>query len=261
MKFIKTDKNKIINEFRMQLYKTFTTAIDSMWEALYIASSQTYLIEKDAEKIGYCCIDEEKSLTQIFLNKEHLHQMQNAIQLLIEDKLISSAKLSSIEPVSFNACLFHSKSLENNTFCFQHSNGVSENIFSIELKQASKKEINEIKEFYKTQVGFDDNFGYTENLVQRKELFVVRENHMLIGTGECRLSVSQSEFADVGVAVSTDFRKKGYATQILQQLVKKAQQVNRQPICSTTIDNIASKRAIEKAEFYCSHIIFKINFS
>ena len=51
MNFIKTDITNNINEFRKELYKTFKAPLDSMWQDLYIASSQVYLIENETKNI------------------------------------------------------------------------------------------------------------------------------------------------------------------------------------------------------------------
>lgn len=260
MNFIKTDNTVVIDEFRKELYQQFTAAIDGMWEALYIASAQTYTIENAKQNIGYCCIDDQKSLIQIFLCDESKYLMDNVIGSLIESKLVSSAKLSSIEPVSFNACLSYSKSIQKNTLCFQYSNRQLEKEPSETLKLASKEDIPLIKMFFKHQINFDDNFGYTENLVSRKELYMIKDSETIIATGECRLSDSQLDIADIGVVVNNNHQKRGIGSKVLYQLAKKAQEVKRHPICSTTNDNIASQKAIEKAGFYCSHIIFDLKF-
>jgi len=260
MKFIKTDVTPAIHEFRSELYRRFSAPIDGMWEKLFIASSQHYLIINEGQNIGYCCIDDKNSLNQLYLCSESNYLMDRVVQTLVELKLISSAKLSSIEPVSFNACLANSKSVQINTFCFQHLNSPLEREFTLNVELVSKENTQAVRVFLKDQIGFDDNFGYVENLVKRKEQYMIRESGIIIATGECRLSDSQVGFADIGVVVNKDFQSKGLGTQVLQQLVKRAQQANRMPICSTTYDNIASKKAIEKAGFYCSHIIFDIEF-
>ncbi|WP_242067876.1 hypothetical protein [Cyclobacterium marinum] len=69
MNFIKTDITETIDNLRSQLYKSLKAPIDAMWEQLYIGSSQHYLIEEN-ETLGYCCINEAGSLTQIFLAKK-----------------------------------------------------------------------------------------------------------------------------------------------------------------------------------------------
>ena len=260
MKFTQIDNNETIARLRVELYKKLSAPIDAMWEQLYIASAQHYTIEKDSKTIGYCCIDEAKSLKQIFLIDNCTNLMMPTIKALIDEKLICKASLSANEPISFNACLFYSKSMHTNTFCFEYSNRVLENGTNLPIVSVAEKDIPAVKDFFKNQIGFDDTFGYTENLIQRKELYFVKEDDAIVATSECRWSDSQVKFADLGVIVNKDYQGKGLATQVLKQQVKRVLKANRKPICSTTLDNIASKKAIEKAGFYCSNIIFDLNF-
>jgi len=261
MKFVKTKNNETINNYRVKLYSKLVAPVDAMWEQLYIGSSQHFLIENNSVEIGYCCIDGEKNLKQIFLLNDFNYLMINTIKHLIDEELIISASLSSNEPISFNACLFHSKSLKTNTFCFEYADCSLKNEPEMHLKHVTKEDIPDVKTFFKNQIGFDDTFGYTENLVQRKELYLVKENDTLIATSECRISESQLEIADLGIIVNKEHQGKGIGTQLLKQQAIRAQKVNRKPICSTTLDNIASKKAIERAGFYCSNIIFDISFA
>ncbi|TJY33490.1 GNAT family N-acetyltransferase [Pontimicrobium aquaticum] len=260
MHFLKTDSNSI-SQLRTQLYKSFVAPLDSMWQDLYIASSQAYTIEKDSQNIGYCCVDDKSALLQLFLNSNNRHLMRVVVKNLIDLKLIISASLSSIEPVSFNACLFHSKSITTNTLCYEHSNKIINDKNMLHVELVTPEYSSAIRSYYKEHVGFDDTFGYVDNLVSRKELYMILENDTIVVTGECRLSDTQINFSDIGVAVNKDFRKQGLATRMLKELAKKAIEQNRNPICSTTIDNIGSQKAIEKAGFYCSNIIFDINFN
>ena len=261
MNFTKTENNENINKYRAELYTKLVAPIDAMWEQLYIGSSQHYLIDNDSNTIGYCSIDDEKSLKQIFLIDDFNYQMSNTIKSLIDKELITSASLSSNEPVSFNACLLHSNAIKTNTICFEYSDRPVGNEPEMNVKCVSQGDISDVKAFFKNQIGFDDTFGYTENLVQRKELYLVREDDTIIATSECRISDSQQEIADIGIIVNKEYQGKGIATKILKQQAKRAQKVNRKPICSTTKDNIASKKAIEKAGFYCSNIIFDISLT
>ena len=260
MKFTKTDITDTINSLRSQLYQELTAPIDAMWEILYIGSSQHYLIEDDNRTIGYCCINEEKCLTQIFIIKDYLALMEKVIKELISTDIIKSASLSSNEPVAFNSCLFHSKSVKTNTFCFEHLNQKIEVDTNINIELVATDDIPSVKEFLKEQVDMDDTFGYTENLVARKEIFMLKESNIIIATTECRMSDSQPEIADLGIIVNRDFQGKGLATQIMKMQVNRVLEAGRKPICSTTLDNIASRKAIEKSGFYCSNVIFDIIF-
>ncbi|MDY8136242.1 GNAT family N-acetyltransferase [Aquimarina sp. 2201CG5-10] len=261
MNFRITENEDDIKHLRTQLYLQLTAPIDAMWELLYIGSSKNYIIEKNDETIGYCCIDNDKNLLQLFLLKEYNVHVDLTIKSLIESKLINSARLSSNEPKVFNSCLLHSKSIEPNTYCFQHSNIIKKTDTSIDLKLVSENNISKIKSFLKEQIGMDDTFGYTENLVNRKEIYMLEESGEIIATSECRWSDTQLDIADLGVIVHKKHQGKGIATQILQLQAQRVLQSNKKPICSTTTDNIGSKKAIEKAGFYCSNIIFDIRFN
>lgn len=259
MKFIKTNHGRVIHKLRSDLYARFMAPLDAMWESLYIASAQPYLIEELDQPIGFCCIDEEDSLLQIYLVEAYNHLMHRTIKSLIDSGLITSAKLSSIEPISFNACLTISKSIQTNTLCFHYS-GQPMKHEPLNIVPVHEGDIPEVRTFLKEQIGFDDTFGYTANLVTRQELFMIKEKGDLMATSERRMSDSQPGFADLGVIVNRKYQGRGLATRVLNQQAENVLKLNRRPICSTTHDNVASQKAIEKAGFYCAHIIFDIQF-
>ena len=203
----------------------------------------------------------EKCLVQIFLLEEFNSKMEHVINALIESKLIASANLSSNEPISFNTCLALAKSIKANTLCFEHSNITGNIESSWNLSLVTTDYIPSVKAFFKEQVGMDDTFGYTENLVSRKEIFMVKEKDVIIATSECRMSDSQPEIADLGIIVNRKFQGKGIATQLMQMQVNRVLKANRKPICSTTLDNVAARKAIDKSGFFCNNIIFDIHFS
>lgn len=260
IKFIKTNNTDTINRLRSELYKQLTAPIDAMWEQLYIASSQHYLIQAGDSILGFCCINGEGCLMQIFLEQKYYAKMIEVFEELIKSEMINSASLSSNEPVGFNACLFHSKSNKPNTFCFEHLNTLMAVNSTIDLELASVDDIPAIKSFYKEQVGMDDTFGYTENLVKRKEIFIVRESGVIISVSERRMSDSQPDIADLGIIVHMDYQGRSIATQAMQLQVNSVLKLNRKPICSTTCENIASRKVIENSGFYCSNIIFDFSF-
>ena len=260
--FSKSELTKNIINYRKELYTSFIAPLDGMWEALYIANATSYLIKSKGDEIGYCCIDKDKSLNQIYIKATHCYLMNMIISELINNNMIVSAHLSSIEPISFNISLILAKSTQVNTINYTFSSEQEKvvSIAMLDLNKASQQDTDRIKVFFKNEIGFDDSFGYTQNLIQRGEIYIVEEDNVIIATGECRLSESQLNYADVGMVVKNTDRKKGLGTKVLSELVKIALEKKRKPICSTTVDNIASQIAIERAGFYNSHTIFKMDF-
>lgn len=261
MNFIKTTADTIIEQ-RAELYREFTAPLDAMWELLHIAVSETYLIKDDELTLGYCCIDAEDSLNQIYLITSHKYLMEAVIKELINSDLITSAKLSCIEPVSFNTCLALATDTKVDTFNYRHNHEQEQQVTdrSLNLRPITENDLTTVKAYLKEQIGFDDTFGYTENLLQRQEMYLIEEAGKLIATGECRLSDTQPLYADVGMIVKQSQRKKGLGAKVLSQLARLAREKGRNPICSTTLDNVASQKAIQKAGFYRSSIIFNMSF-
>lgn len=258
IKFKKSNNNEAIEKMRSDLYLTLTAPIDAMWEQLYIASSQHYLIQDKDVNLGYCCVDENQCLVQIFLLQGYQNRLTDSITELIQSNLITSARISSNETISFNTCLTFHKYIKINTFCFQHKNTSIDVESSLKIELVTSEDIPLIKDFLNKQIGMDDNFGYTENLVSRKEIFMIKNSNVIIATSELRLSDSQPEIADLGIIVNKDFQGKGIGTQVMKMQVNKVLNLGRKPICSTTIDNVASRTIIERSGFYCSNIIFDI---
>lgn len=262
MNFPKTDLNPTVQEFRKQWYLDLYEPLDGMWEALYIGGADIFLIQEDGLDLGYACIDAQKTLNQIFLQESHRYLMKGVIGELISSGLATSAQLGINDMVSFNACLSLSRSMEENTFNYRFSNHQKQILHHepVSLRLVKAEDIDEVKSFLKTEAGFDDTFGYTENLCNRNEMYLVEGGEGIMATGECRLSDTQPKYADVGMIVRGSYRKRGLGTRILTELNEIACSKGRIPICSTTIENIASQKAIERAGFYHTHTIFNIHF-
>jgi len=256
----KTTFSKSLKEFQKQFYQEINAPVDAMWELLYIASSDTYSISTNSKTVGYCCIDKDKSLLQFFITKEYRYKIPEFIKTLILEKTILSAKLSTSSPWVFNACLNLAQSFKANTFCYQHTNIPFNNILPTPLVLATLNDIEDVKVFLKKNVGMDDTFGYTKNLVDRKELYLYKKGNKIIASQEFRVSDTQENIVDLGIIVDQHERGKGLGAKILQTQVNLALSKNKIPICSTTIDNKASQKIIERAGFFSSNIIFDLIF-
>ena len=91
-------------------------------------------------------------------------------------------------------------------------------------------------------------------------IFVLREEGKLIATSECRTSKTQQPYADLGMIVAEEYRRKGVGNYILARTKAFCYDQNLSPICSCEADNIGSKKAITKAGFVSRHRIVLTEF-
>ncbi len=86
-------------------------------------------------------------------------------------------------------------------------------------------------------------------------IFVLREEGKLIATSECRISKTQKPYADLGMIVAEEHRRKGVGSLYLALTKAFCCERDISPICSCEADNIGSKKAITRAGFVSRHRI------
>jgi len=88
----------------------------------------------------------------------------------------------------------------------------------------------------------------------------VNENE-LIGIGECRISISQAPYADLGMITGKKYRRQGVGAYILAKLKEHCERRGAKPICSCAAENLPSRKTIQKAGFFTQHRLLDIQFS
>lgn len=80
--------------------------------------------------------------------------------------------------------------------------------------------------------------SYLTERITKSELVLFRYNGKIIGTGESRPSISSKDYANIGMTVSTDYRRRGLGTYIISQIRKMTNENGYKAICSTDKTNI-----------------------
>jgi predicted acetyltransferase len=95
--------------------------------------------------------------------------------------------------------------------------------------------------------------GYLKRLILKDCFINFYINDQIVGTGGIRPSISTKSFANIGIAVSCDYRRQGLGTYIIQTLRGHCNEQGYKTICSTTNENIASQKTIEKSGYLNYH--------
>lgn len=80
----------------------------------------------------------------------------------------------------------------------------------------------------------------------------------LVGIGYLDPAVRAPGYADVGMVVTSRWRRQGHGSRILQGLVGASLQKGMKPVAICAWDNAASRRALERAGFYCDGRVWKV---
>jgi RimJ/RimL family protein N-acetyltransferase len=69
------------------------------------------------------------------------------------------------------------------------------------------------------------------------------------------------DFYDIGMWVNCDFRNKGYAARIIAHLKGYCLEHNVVPICGCAVDNLASRKTLEKNGYISKHDLIEFEIS
>ncbi|WP_066498006.1 GNAT family N-acetyltransferase [Abyssisolibacter fermentans] len=256
--------NKIIssekrNNLRKEYIKTLVEPIDGYWETVVIDNSECYEIIRNDTIVGHFSVDKDKTLVQFYLSTEHYIYASDILKYFIENNIVKTAYVSTKEPDFLSVCLDYQKSVHSDTYLFtdnQNVNTESLEFRNLSFRLALKSDINTIKT--KCDVAFE---GYYEGLINNNQLFVLYDDDTLLGIGEFRIMASNIHYADIGVVVAEEYRRKGMGTYIITKLKKHCYNNNLKPLACCDIKNIASKNTLQKSGFICNHRIIHVNFN
>ncbi len=262
---IQLEDTAAIAHLRDDYLRTLVAPIDGMWEGAIIAHATFWEIHDGEHCAGYFCTGSDNDLLRFHLFENYLVQAQEFFRWIISTQGIQYAITSTIESLYFSLCLDIQVSNTLHSYLFRDnkrielSSGLSNSIF----RKAEKRELDDIMRFY--QANTEGSGEWIEAFVKKRldlaELFVLYEQQTLVATGECIPSPKQLPYTDLGMIVAQSYRGRGLGSFMLTRLKKHCYETGWEPICSCAADNLASKKAIEKAGFVSEHKMVKVIFS
>ena len=265
MRFTLLDRFETIQQVRTDYLHTLLGPMDGMWEKSIISQATFWEIQDQKRHVGHFCLDSRKYLLRFSLIQEYQIQAQEIFQKIVSTYELHSAITSTIEPLYFALCLDFQNSITSQSYLFRDHKRIQApvDLLTHSFRKAEKKEFAALVRFYQENTEGPGEWiePFLHERLNREEVFVSSSQHGLIATGECIPSQRQPPYADVGMVVSQSYRGTGLGTSVLLHLKEHCYEVGWKPICSCTVDNHASKKAIERAGFLSEHRMVKITFS
>ncbi len=224
-----------------------------MWERAVIAHAVWWEIRDHQQHAGHFCIDSNNYLLRFHLVDPYLGRAQEIFRWILATYDIQHAIASTIEPLYFSLCLDVQERMTPHSYLFRDSArgepapDFGENTF----RSAAQSEFDDLAHFYRANTEGSGEWieDFLHEHLDRGELYVVHDRQTLVATGECIPSQQQPPYADLGMVVGRSHRGRGLGSLMLRQLKQRCYEAGWKPICSCAADNLASKKAIEKAGF------------
>ena len=251
---------------RREFYQSLTMPFDGMWDEIIHERAQLWGFYDEDEIVGYCSVDEDKTLLNFYLNEAYHDRQKRGFDRVLFKLEVSQALVSTSNPDFLIMSLEKSRKMAVHTHLFEDHLVVTPNIpaylASISFQNKQMDDIPKLVDFCsKNNIGNPDWLNsYIERLVARKEIYALCEQDEIIGTYEIRKSLTQPAIADLGVIVDEKYRGKGIGSYLMSKAKEAAYLQGLTPICSCEQKNIASKKMIENAGFLSKNMMLKITF-
>lgn len=263
------EKIDALNTLKAGYFNQSTAPLDGMWHFGFAPMAQHFGFYEHDKLVGFCCVNADSYLLQFHISEDSTASADELFALIAQNNSrvignVSGAFVSTCDPKFLAMSLDHNATTTVNTllYCGTQQNTVQD--ASITLELANQDKLEHFVEFAVNAIGAPKEWltGYFGSLIAKQELFGYWKDGHLVASGECRKFADyQTDYADLGMIVSPDYRGQGIATEVLRSLIGLAKSQQLIPMCSTEKTNIGAQKAILKAGLVTNHRLLKVEFS
>jgi GNAT superfamily N-acetyltransferase len=259
--FLKFASGGSLTSLKADWRATLTAPQDGMWES-FADMAAAFEISNGAQVLGYAVVNDENQLLNFFLHPQFMSHGVDILSQFLKAHKIGQAVLGTNNPVAMTMALQLQQKVIPHTYLFHDAfDGIAaktEGTFGA----AEVGELNDLIEFYHYAIGAPKDWlqNYLGDLLAKGEVYALKNGEHYLGACEVRSSQTNDRVADVGMVVSPDHRRKGLGTYLLGQAKRIAKENKKQAICSCEVDNLGSKKSIEKNGFVSMHQMLLLDF-
>lgn len=228
---------------------------DPLEEKVRLDSPLCIEIQEKNKRIGYALIDTkenpEKTILEFYLLIEYRKDAKFILNELIRNYKCTFWYVNTQDSFSLPLMIECGYPSEIDGFIFSINDEVRQrNTPDLTVKKAVPDDLDAVYELI-MQDGFFTGAGKEDVLtrIRTGEIFLLYSSK-LIGVGFVSPLLRTPDFADIAMIIDKDHRRQGYATQLVDQLIKISFQQNLRPTALTSETNIASRKTLQKCGFY-----------
>jgi GNAT superfamily N-acetyltransferase len=257
-----------LSQARSRHRETLVAPQDAYWETGIVAAAAHHQIFVDGRPAGYCATDSDSYLVQFFLEEELCPRAGEVLATALDALALKGAYAATNEPGYLSLCLDRQREVAVDTLLYFDHHLVPP-AGAERLRLATNEDLPRLVAIQDADVGgdlalmeqgFGSLEGYLRGMIGDGGLYVLEEGGTIIGSGDFRRRETWPAMADLGVVVAPGQQGRGIGTEILCLLKEMAAETGLEPMCSTTVENLASQRMIEKAGMVARHRILRITF-
>lgn len=261
--FILKSGMKDISDFRRDYLQTLPENQEYYLEYL-IGMSEAFVILVDEIEAGYFLAstpDESggRTLLEFYLNSTRIPLAEKILARIIQEYRVSSCLCKSFDHLTLSACSSLQKSMSPvGILC----RGFSSTAFPLDtsLVTVDPAEPDQAELIFSWNDDFFDDLAEVQRMIAGEQLFLFKESKGILGIGTILPIIEGTDQVDVGMLVRSEYRGRGWGAYIIRYLTEVCLKRGESPSCGCGIDNIGSRRSLEKAGFESRYRMLHFQF-
>jgi len=235
-----------IQELRKEYLDSLPVFQDIYLEFI-IAEAFCYKFIEGDDDYGYVIVTEEGLLVEFYIKDKHISMAGDCFSRVIKDLNIKSIYCKTYDFILLDCCLSNKYSYETIGCLFRDfKESKVEYSCDLNIRLAEDSDLTFLMDQY------DEVFEPKERLhefIRNKSIYLACIEDSIVGCGFLTRVNQSYDYYDLGVWVSPDYRKKGYATTIMRYMIDVCKKKNYTPICGCDINNHASRGMLKNLGF------------
>ncbi|BCY19217.1 hypothetical protein hrd7_30660 [Leptolinea sp. HRD-7] len=258
IKFIQTTDPTVIEQLRLDYLNHLPLSQEYYLEIL-IKDSNLYIIFIDNTQAGYFVLSPDNVLLEYYIFPEWINQMDEIFGFILKEVGIKKALCKTFDSDLLFCCLAFHKKTSTIGFMFRDFKAKSSNVTpsGINVRRAEMNDEDQIIAVNEEVFDHDEEVG---QYIRAQQIFLFEKANSLVGFGIFSPVFQGRKEYDIGMLITPPFRHQGYGTFIINYLVNYCRQNGWIPNAGCAVENIASRKCLEKAGFVTHHRLLEFLF-
>jgi len=247
-----------ISELRNQ-YLDGLIEPQELYLELMVSNAKIWMVFLDNEKTGYFLLSNESVLLEYFIIREKIELAESIFNIIIRNFSIHKALCKSFDHMLLSCCVGLQTKISVLGIHFReyHPTPDEPKLSAITVRPAKIEDEKHIIEVNEEVFDHDDE---VLEYINRKQLLIFEKGSTPVGFGIFSRVIEGRPDFDIGMLVEKDFRGQGIGQHIISTLADYCIKNGWRPIAGCAIENIASRRTLEKAGFVAGYRMLAFDF-
>lgn len=239
-----------IESYRMA-YLNSLPAFQDIFIEFIINESETYLLLTDGEIMGYAIVSPDHVLVECYIADKYLQVQYNPFSHIITQLGIKGIYCKTFDFLLLNCCVAQNLPYKTIGYLYRdYIDSGNQGTINLNSRYATKSDIPFL-------ISQNDEVFEPKDLIEahvsNKSIVIFEKGTDIVGCGFLTQVHPAFDYYDIGVWVHPAYRRKGYATEIVQHLKRTCIDNNCKPIVGCDAQNIASQNMLDKLGFISKH--------